>query len=54
MAAVIPRPVLSENVKNLVKYPPVPSNPPTAADLAAGIRLTNDLLAIRRRYPPSQ
>lgn len=53
MAAAILRPQLPEAMKLLVGYPPVPGNPPTTADVAAGIRLARDVMLIRRQYRPS-
>jgi hypothetical protein len=53
MPAAIPRPQLPEAVKNLVKYPAAPANPPTIEDMAAGIRLACEVLTVRSQYRPS-
>lgn len=49
MPPVIALPILSAELKKLVKVPAAPANPPTVADVAAGIKLSHEVLTARRQ-----
>jgi hypothetical protein len=50
MPPAIHLPQLPEPLKQIVAYPAAPANPPTIADVAAGIKLSQGVLSARRQY----